>query len=52
MISGRSAARSARMVRDHEVGGSNPPAPTNVVDIAGKLRNLTGLLFIDEVAGT
>ena len=26
--SGRSAARSARLLREQEVGGSNPPAPT------------------------
>src|SRR2546426_11548965 len=28
-VSGRSAARLARLVRDQEVGGSNPLAPTD-----------------------
>src|SRR5467141_2325585 len=36
LASGRSAARLARLVRDQEVGGSNPLAPTeNQCSIAG-----------------
>ena len=32
-MSGRSAVRSARMLREHEVGGSNPLAPIRILKV-------------------
>ncbi len=39
-VAGCSAAWLARMVWDHEVGGSNPPTPTNL-----NIANFAGSLF-------
>jgi hypothetical protein len=43
-VSGRSAAWLARLVRDQEVGGSNPLAPTNL------FKNLSLSLTVSSTA--
>ena len=48
--SGRSAARLARLVRDQEVGGSTPLAPTILIPHAIRIMNQPGLSTIDRAS--
>jgi hypothetical protein len=47
-VSGRGAVRLARMLWEHEVGGSNPLAPTKQVGIF--TRGLSPRSLVDQAA--